>query len=132
MIWYHYIPTAYVLLLPFLVLLLFIASLGVGMWIAALMVKYRDFRIIVPFVVQFGLYVSPVGFRSSIVPAKYRLLYSCNPIAGIIDGFRFCLLQDSRGMYWPSIVIAIVEVAAIFATGIWYFRKTEQIFADVI
>jgi lipopolysaccharide transport system permease protein len=132
MIWYHYVPTVYVLLLPLLVLLVFMASLGVGMWIAALMVKYRDFRIIVPFLVQFGLYISPVGFRSSIVPEKYRLLYACNPIAGIIDGFRFCLLNDSRGMYWPSIAISIVEIAAIFATGIWYFRNTERTFADVI
>jgi lipopolysaccharide transport system permease protein len=132
MMWYHYSPPLAVLLLPLFVLLVFAASLGVGMWIAALTVEYRDFRIVVPFVVQFGLYISPVGFRSSIVPAKFRLLYALNPMVGTIDGFRWCLLGDSRGIYWPSIGIAVLEVAVILITGIRYFRKTERTFADVI
>lgn len=132
MIWYHFTPPLVVLLLPFFLLMVFTVSLGVGMWIAALMVKYRDFRIIVPFIVQFGLYISPVGFRSSVVPAKFRLLYSFNPMVGTIDGFRWCLLGDSRGIYWPSVGIAILEITAILISGLWYFRKTERTFADVI
>ncbi len=132
MIWYRYPPPAAVLLLPFFVLLVFCASLGVGTWIAALMVEYRDFRFIVPFIVQFGLYISPVGFQSSIVPERFRLLYSLNPMVGIIDGFRWCLLGNFRGIYWPSIYIAVLEVVVILVSGIWYFRKTERTFADVI
>jgi len=132
MMWYHYAPPLAVLFLPFFVLLVFAASLGVGMWIAALTVEYRDFRIIVPFIVQFGLYISPVGFRSSIVPARFRLLYALNPMVGTIDGFRWCLLGDSRGIYWPSVGIAVLEVAVILITGLRYFRKTERTFADVI
>src|SRR5580704_6386428 len=92
MIWYHYPPPVVVILLPLLVLLAFGASLGVGLWIAALMVEYRDFRFIVPFLVQFGLYISPVGFQSSVDPERFRLLYALNPMVGIIDGFRWCLL----------------------------------------
>jgi len=132
MIWYRYAPSADVLLVPFFVLLAFAASLGVGMWVAALMVEYRDFRFIVPFVVQFGLYISPVGFQSSVVPERFRLLYSLNPMVGIIDGFRWCILGASRTIYWPSITIAIVDVALLVASGAWYFRKTERTFADVI
>lgn len=132
MVWYRYAPTPVILLLPFFVLLVFCASLGVGTWVSALMVEYRDFRFIVPFVVQFGLYISPVGFQSSVVPERFRLLYSLNPMVGIIDGFRFCLLGSSRGIYWPSICIAVLEVTGILASGIWYFRKTERTFADII
>ena len=115
-----------------LVLLAFGASLGVGLWIAALMVEYRDFRFIVPFIVQFGLYVSPVGFQSSIVPERFRLLYALNPIVGVIDGFRWCLLGTQNGFYWPSLGIAVIETITLIASGIWYFRRTEQTFADVI
>jgi len=132
MIWYHYAPPMAVLFLPFFVLLVFGASLGVGLWIAALMVKYRDFRFIVPFVVQFGLYLSPVGFQSSVVPERFRLLYSLNPMVGIIDGFRWCGLGMRPGMYLPGIVIAVVEVILLLASGLWYFRKMERSFADVI
>ncbi len=94
MIWYRFAPSWTVLILPFFVLLVFGAALGVGLWIAALMVEYRDFRFIVPFVAQFGLYVSPVGFQSSIVPIRFRLLYALNPMVGIIDGFRWSLLGE--------------------------------------
>jgi len=132
MIWYRAAPPITVLLLPFFVLLVFAASLGVGTWVAALMVEYRDLRFIVPFVVQFGLYISPVGFQSSIVPQKFRLLYALNPMVGIIDGFRWCLLASSRNIYWPSIAIAVIEIILLLASGIWYFRKTERTFADVI
>jgi lipopolysaccharide transport system permease protein len=132
MIWYRQPPPAAVLFLPFFVLLVFGASLGVGVWIAALMVRYRDFRFIVPFMVQFGLYISPVGFQSSVVPEKFRLLYALNPMVGIIDGFRWCLLGTKSNVYWPGIVIAVIDVVVLVASGIWYFRKTEQTFADVI
>ena len=132
MIWYRQAPPAAVLFLPFFVLLVFGASLGVGVWIAALMVRYRDFRFIVPFMVQFGLYISPVGFQSSVVPEKFRLLYALNPMVGIIDGFRWCLLGAKSNVYWPGIVIAVIDVIVLVASGIWYFRKTEQTFADVI
>ncbi len=132
MIWYRYVPPLAVILLPLFVLLVFGASLGVGLWIAALMVKYRDFRFIVPFLVQFGLYISPVGFQSSVVPYRFRLLYSLNPMVGVIDGFRWCLLGARSSIYWPALAVAIIEVALLVASGIWYFRKTEQTFADVI
>jgi lipopolysaccharide transport system permease protein len=132
MIWYHYVPPLAVLVLPFFVLLVFGASLGVGLWIAALMVKYRDFRFIVPFMVQFGLYISPVGFQSSVVPGRFRLLYALNPMVGVIDGFRWSLLGARSGMYWPALAIAVMEVILLVASGLWYFRKTEQTFADVI
>jgi lipopolysaccharide transport system permease protein len=132
MIWYRYAPPTTVLFLPFFVLLAFGASLGVGLWIAALMVKYRDFRIIVPFVVQFGLYISPVGFQSSVVPERFRLLYSLNPIVGIIDGFRWCLLGAQNRIFWPGLAYAVIEVILLIGSGIWYFRKTEQTFADLI
>jgi lipopolysaccharide transport system permease protein len=132
MVWYRFAPPLAVLLLPVMLLLVFGASVGVGLWVAALMVKYRDFRFIVPFIVQFGLYVSPVGFQSSIVPQKYRLLYALNPMAGIIDGFRLCLLGSRTGIYQLGILIAAVETIILVASGIWYFRKMEQGFADSI
>jgi len=132
MIWYRYPPPDAVLFLPLFVLLAFGASLGIGLWVGALMVEYRDFRFIVPFIVQFGLYVSPVGFQSSVVPERFRLLYSLNPMVGIIDGFRWSLLGARGGMYWPGLAIAVADVIFLLASGIWYFRRTEQTFADVI
>jgi lipopolysaccharide transport system permease protein len=96
------------------------------------MVQYRDFRFIVPFIVQFGLYISPVGFQTSIVPEKFRLLYGFNPMVGIIDGFRWCLLGPRSSIYLPGLIISIIEVILFVVTGIWYFRKTERTFADVI
>jgi lipopolysaccharide transport system permease protein len=132
MFWYRFVPPVSVLLLPLFTLLALGASVGIGLWISALMVKYRDFRIIVPFIVQFGLYLSPVGFQSSIVPYRFRLLYSLNPMVGIIDGFRWSLLGAQNKMYLPSLVISIVEITAILVSGVLYFRKTERTFADVI
>src|SRR4030095_16358463 len=108
MIWYRFIPPANVAFLPLFVVLAFAASFGVGIWIAALMVEYRDFRIIVPFVVQFGLYLSPVGFISSVVPERYRLLYSLNPMVGVIDGFRWSILGRGYALYWPALVLSVV------------------------
>jgi lipopolysaccharide transport system permease protein len=106
--------------------------MGAGLWTAALNVKYRDFRYIIPFVVQFGLYVSPVGFSSAIVPEQWRLLYSLNPMVGVIDGFRWAILGGNTQLYWPGFLLSLFLVVVILATGIAYFRKTEKTFADVI
>lgn len=132
MTWYLYAPPRTIFFLPAFILLVFGASLGVGLWIAALMVKYRDFRFIVPFIVQFGLYISPVGFQTSVVPDRYRLLYALNPMVGVIDGFRWCILQSQNAVYWPGIAISAIEVTILIASGVWYFRRTERTFADVI
>jgi lipopolysaccharide transport system permease protein len=132
MCWFHFVPPIQVVLLPLFVLLAVAASLGAGIWVAALMVEYRDFRFIVPFIVQFGLYLSPVGFQSSIVPQKFRLIYSLNPMVGIIDGFRWCLLGRHAGLYLPGVAIAVGEIVLLTISGIWYFRKTERTFADII
>ena len=132
MFWYRFSPPATVFFLPLFVLLAFAASFGVGLWIAALMVKYRDFRFIVPFIVQFGLYVSPVGFQSGVVPDQYKLWYSLNPMVGVIDGFRWCILGGEQPLYLPGLAISVVGVIVLVATGIAYFRKTERTFADVI
>jgi lipopolysaccharide transport system permease protein len=132
MVWYGFVPSTRIVALPLFVLLAFAAAMGSGLWIAALNVKYRDFRIIVPFVVQFGLYLSPVGFSSDIVPDQWRLLYSLNPMVGVIDGFRWAILGGDTPMYWPGFLLAICLVTAILISGILYFRKTEKSFADVI
>lgn len=132
MIWYQYTPSPNLIYIPFFFLLAFAASFGVGLWIAALMVKYRDFRFIVPFIVQFGLYLSPVAFLSSIVPEQYRLLYSLNPIVGIIDGFRWCILGREHTLNLISFATSLTGVTLLVITGITYFRHTEKTFADVI
>jgi len=130
--WYRFSPDWHLLALPFFALLSFACSIGVGMWLAALSVEYRDFRYIVPFVVQFGLYVSPVGFSSSVVPASWRIVYSLNPMVGVIEGFRWCLLRGQSAIWLPGLLICIVLTLGICAGGIWYFRKMERTFADVI
>jgi lipopolysaccharide transport system permease protein len=132
MIWYRYPPPSAVLLLPIFVLLAFGSAFGVCLWIAALMVHYRDFRFIVPFIVQFGLYISPVGFQSNVVPERFRLLYAVNPMVGIIDGFRWSLLGARNNYLSLEIWIAVVDVLILVTSGIWYFRRTEQTFADII
>ena len=132
MIWYGFAPNLRMLTLPLFIFVAFAAAMGAGLWIAALNVKYRDFRIIVPFVVQFGLYISPVGFSSSIVPEQWRLLYSLNPMVGVIDGFRWAILGGNTQLYWPGFLLSLSLVMVILVTGIMYFRKTEKTFADVI
>ena len=130
--WYQYLPGPRVLLLPGFVLIALAAAFGAGLWISALTVKYRDFRFIVPFIVQFGLYVSPVGFRSDVVPEQWRLLYSLNPMVGVIDGFRWAILRGPQALYWPGFLLSVAVVSLLLGTGIRYFRKTERTFADVI
>lgn len=132
MVWYQFLPGPRVLLLPLFVLLALAAALGTGLWISALMVRYRDFRFVVPFIVQFGLYLSPVGFSSDVVPEQWRLIYSLNPMVGVIDGFRWSILGGDRTLYWPGFVLSIGTVGLLLGTGVRYFRKTERAFADVI
>lgn len=132
MVWYQFVPGWRVLYLPVFIGIAFAAAMGAGLWLTALNVKYRDFRYIVPFIVQFGLYVSPVGFSSSIVPGKWRLLYSLNPMVGVIDGFRWAILGGESKIYMPGFILSMVIVGALLITGIVYFRKTEKSFADVI
>jgi lipopolysaccharide transport system permease protein len=132
MVWYQFMPDWRILVLPVFVLLAFCASIGPALWITALNVKYRDFRYIIPFIVQFGLYVSPVGFSSSVVPEKWRLLYSLNPIVGVIDGFRWCLLGGQSELYVPGLAISIGVTAFFLWFGIRQFRKMEKSFADLI
>jgi lipopolysaccharide transport system permease protein len=120
------------LLLPLFTALAVLASTGAGTWLAALNVKYRDFRYVVPFIVQFGLYVSPVGFSSTVVPEKWRMLYDLNPLVGIIDGFRWAIAGGRSEFPVASLATAVVMIALLLATGIFYFRRTERTFADII
>jgi len=132
MLWYGFAPDWRVLTLPAFIFIAFAAAMGAGLWVAALNVKYRDFRYIVPFFVSLGLYISPVGFSSSIVPESWRLVYSINPMVGVIDGFRWAILGGDTPLYWPGLSLSIVLVSLILVTGVLYFRKTERTFADVI
>jgi lipopolysaccharide transport system permease protein len=132
MVWYRYWPDWRIAFLPGFIALAFGLAIGAGLWLCALTVEYRDFRYIVPFFVQFGLYVSPVGFSSSIIPVKWRVLYSVNPMVGIIDGFRWVLLRGESQLYWPGLLASIGVTAILCLTGAWYFRKMERTFADVI
>lgn len=130
--WYNFIPGWRILALPVFILIAFAASMGAGLWFAALNVKYRDFRFVVPFVVQLGLYISPVGFSSNIIPERWRLLYSVNPMVSVIDGFRWSIIGGQAEIYWPGFILSVTLVVLLLVTGVWYFRKTEQTFADVI
>ncbi|BAY74482.1 ABC-2 type transporter [Nostoc linckia NIES-25] len=132
MAWYNFVPSWRILSLPLFISIAFAASLGVGLWLAALNVEYRDFRYIVPFIVQFGLYISPVGFSSSIVPEQWRLVYYLNPMVGVIDGFRWAILGGESKLYWTGFALSLGLVALLLVSGIWYFRKMERTFADVI
>jgi len=132
MVYYQFAPGWHLLFLPFFIILALLASLGPGLWITALNVKYRDFRYIIPFVVQFGLYVSPVGFSSKIVPEQWRLLYSLNPIVGVIDGFRWCILGGNSPIYMPGFLLSLAIITFFLWLGISHFRKMEKIFADLI
>lgn len=132
MLWYGYLPDWRIVTLPLFLLLALLPVAGAGLLFSALNVKYRDFRYVVPFILQFGLYVSPVGFASSIVPEKWRLVYALNPMVGVIDGFRWAFLRGSVELYWAGIVFSTALSLALLVTGLWFFRKTERILADVI
>jgi lipopolysaccharide transport system permease protein len=132
MVWYQFMPDWRILVLPAFVLLAFCASVGPALWIAALNVKYRDFRYVIPFIVQFGLYVSPVGFSSSVVPQQWRLLYSLNPMVGVIDGFRWSILGGQSELYAPGLALSMGVTGFFLWFGIHQFRKMEKSFADLI
>lgn len=132
MAWYNFVPSWQILTLPLFILIAFLAAMGAGLWLAALNVQYRDFRYIVPFIVQFGLYVSPVGFSSSIVPEQWKLWYSLNPMVGVIDGFRWAILGQNTQFLTYEFAISLSLVFLLLITGISYFRKMERTFADVI
>lgn len=132
MVWYRFWPDWRIVVLPAFIFLAFLASVGPALWVSSLNVKYRDFRYIIPFVVQFGLYVSPVGFSSSVVPAQWRLLYSLNPMVGIIDGFRWCLLGGQSEVFLPGLIASVCVIAFFLWFGVHQFRKAEKGFADLI
>ncbi len=138
MAYYQFLPDIKILLLPLFFMLAFITSMGTGLYIAALNVKYRDFRYVIPFIVQFGLYVSPIAFSSEMiynhpsVPQFLKFIYSLNPMVGVIDGFRWCILGGQTTLYLPGFLISIGISILFLILGVWYFRKTEQHFADVI
>ncbi|MBS1490463.1 MAG: ABC transporter permease [Bacteroidetes bacterium] len=130
MAFYQTLPDIKIVLLPFFVVLALLAALGVSLYITALNVKYRDVRYVIPFVVQLGLYITPVGFSSSVVPEKWRLWYALNPMVSIVDGFRWCILNEP--MNWSAFAISAAVILFFLVVGIGYFRKTERGFADNI
>ena len=132
LVWYQFVPSWQMVLLPLFVVLGVLTSLGPSLWITALNVKYRDFRYVIPFILQFGLYVSPVGFSSNVVPEEWRLLYSLNPMVGVIDGFRWCILGGESPLYVPGLVLSVCVTAFFLWFGIGQFRKMEKKFADLI
>ncbi|MGH7074803.1 MAG: ABC transporter permease [Stellaceae bacterium] len=132
MLWFGVVPGWQIVFLPVFVVIGMLASLGPAFLITALNVKYRDFRYIIPFIVQFGLYVSPVGFSASVVPSAYRFWYGLNPMVGVIDGFRWCVLGVDAHLYLPSFALSLGVVALFLWLGIAYFRRTERGFADMI
>jgi lipopolysaccharide transport system permease protein len=132
MIWFRFTPDWRILFLPAFLLLAVLGSLGPALLITALNVKYRDFRYVIPFLLQFGTYVSPVGFSSAVIPKTWRLLYSLNPAVGVIDGFRWCLLGGQAQLYLPGFFLSLGVVALFLWIGIAYFRAAERTFADVL
>jgi lipopolysaccharide transport system permease protein len=131
-IWYRYPPSWPLVFLPGFVLLAFAVSVGPGLFLAALTVKYRDFRFVTPFITQLGLYISPVGFSSDIVPSNWRIFYSINPMVGVIDGFRWCILGKSSQLYLPSLALSVIGAVFLVWLGTRQFRRTERSFADLI
>lgn len=132
MAWYGFLPTWRIVFLPLFVVLATLASLGPSLWMTAMNVKFRDFRYIIPFIVQFGLYVSPVGFTSAVVPEKWRLWYSLNPVVGVIDGFRWSILGENSVLNLESFGISMSATIFLLWLGVSYFRRTERTFADLI
>jgi len=132
MMWYGVVPGWQILLLPVFVALALLAAIGPAVWAAALIVKYRDFRFIIPFATQIGLYVSPVGFSSKVVPPEWFWLYSINPMVGVIDGFRWCILGGDSPIYWPGFLVSLLVILVMLACGAHAFRRTERAFADII
>jgi lipopolysaccharide transport system permease protein len=129
---YRYAPDWKILTLPLFAGMAFLAALGPGLWITAVNVRYRDFRYVIPFIVQFGLYISPVGFSYGVIPQDWRLVYSLNPMVGVINGFRWAILGGDAPLYPESIGISVAIIAALLVVGVWQFRRLERSFADLI
>ena len=129
-IWFRFMPSWQIIFLPLFILLAFFCAFGVGLYLTAVNVKYRDFRYIIPFIIQFGLFITPIGFSSSAIAEKWRIWYSLNPMVGVIDGFRWCILGDP--MNWQSFFVSIAITGIFLWLGIHYFRKMEKSFADNI
>jgi lipopolysaccharide transport system permease protein len=132
MVVYRVSPGWQLVCLPVFVVLALIAAAGLGAWLSALTVKYRDFSFVVPFVTQLGLYVSPVGFISSIVPERWHVFYFLNPMVGVIDGFRWCIFRGRFPVNWLGLAMSLAVISIISVSGFFYFRSTERGFADVI
>lgn len=132
MLWFRFAPDWRIVFLPLFAAMAFLAALGPSLWITSVNVRYRDFRYVIPFIVQFGLYVSPVAYSSSVVPARWRLLYSLNPMAGVIDGFRWCVLGGRATIYWPGFGLALAVIVLALWLGVAQFRRLEKTFADLI
>lgn len=127
---YHFVPSWKIILLPLVTLMTLVIAFGSGLYLTALNVKYRDFRFIIPFIIQFGLYITPVGFNSSVIPEKYKWLYALNPLVGVIDGFRWCILDEPFKA--DTFIISMIVSILMLLVGLTYFRKTERSFADNI
>jgi lipopolysaccharide transport system permease protein len=132
MVWYRFPPGWEMLTLPFFVVMAILASIGAGLLAASLNVKYRDFVFVIPFVVQFGQFISPVGFSSTVVPDQWLLLYSLNPMVGVIDGFRWAILGGDSQIYLPGFALSWIVIVLFLWLGIRRFRKMEKSFADII
>ena len=132
MLWFGVRPDFRLLFLPLFIVLAVLASLGPALYMTSLNVRYRDFRFVIPFALQLGMYLSPVGFSSAVVPQKWRFLYSLNPVVGVIDGFRWCLLGGQSHLSMPSFALNLITITALLWFGVSYFRKTERTFADLI
>ena len=136
LIFYKVVPSINLVFLPFFIIMAFFASFGVGLWLTSLNVKYRDFKHVVPFLVQLGLYISPVGFTSAVasnmIPEKFRLLYYLNPMSGVIDGFRWCFFGERSVMNWNGMYLSLAVTLLFLFIGIRTFRRMEKSFADLI
>jgi len=132
MVFYKFMPSWQMLMLPVFIIISFLASFGAGLWLTTMNVKFRDFRYIVPFIVQLGLYISPVGFSSNVIPGKWKLLYSLNPMVGVIDGFRWCILGGNSNIYIPGFILSLGTITLLLFYAIHHFRKMEKAFADYI
>ena len=130
MAWYGFIPTTNIIFLPLFLLLALATSLGIGLWLSALNVQYRDFQYTIPFMIQLWLFASPVVYPASLVPESVRFLYGLNPMAGVIEGFRWALLGTE--MPGAMILVSVGMVAVLLVSGAFYFRKMEQYYADVV
>jgi lipopolysaccharide transport system permease protein len=132
MVWYGQLPEWPIVFLPAFLLLCLACTAGIGLWLSALNVRYRDVQHIVPFIVQFGLYITPIGYSTSVVPEDWRLWFALNPLVGIVDGFRWSLLGTGQEPFWPGVLLSVVISMFLLVSGISYFRRTERTFADLI